>query len=71
MDTSVLLWGLAESTIYALFGILIMVACYLIIDKVTSFSLKKELIEDENIALWVMFAWFFVAVAIIIAAAIK
>lgn len=71
MDTSVLLWGLAESTIYALFGILIMVACYLIIDKVTSFSLKKELIEDENIALWIMFAWFFVAVAIIIAAAIK
>jgi hypothetical protein len=32
-------------------GILIMVICYLIIDKVTSFSLKKELIEDENIAL--------------------
>jgi hypothetical protein len=48
-----------------------MVICYLIIDKVTSFSLKKELIEDENIALWTMFAWFFIAVAIIIAAAIK
>jgi hypothetical protein len=33
--------------------------------------LKKELIEDENIALGVMFAWFFIALAIIIAAAIK
>lgn len=34
-------------------------------------NVKKELIEDENIALAVMFAGFFIAVAIIIAAAIK
>ena len=45
--------------------------CYFIIDKLTSFSLKKELIEDENIALGTMFAGFFIALAIIIAAAIR
>ena len=71
METNILFNWLAESAIYSVLGILIMVICYVIIDKVTSFSLKKELIEDENIALWTMFAWFFIAVAIIIAAAIK
>lgn len=34
-------------------------------------NVRKELIEDENIALAVMFGGFFIAVAIIIAAAIK
>ena len=34
-------------------------------------NVKKELIEDENIALAVMFAGFFIAVAIIIASAIR
>lgn len=71
METTILFNWLAESAIYSLLWILIMIICYLIIDKVTSFSLKKELIEDENIALWTMFAGFFIAVAIIIAAAIK
>jgi uncharacterized membrane protein YjfL (UPF0719 family) len=51
MDTTKILIELGESAIYAFSGIVIMILCYLIIDKVTSFSLKKELIEDENIAL--------------------
>lgn len=71
MELSELLKWLGESAIYSLLWILIMVVCYCTIDKVTSFSLKKELIEDENIALWTMFAGFFIALAIIIAAAIK
>ena len=71
MDTTKILIELWESAIYAFSGIIIMVLCYLIIDKITSFSLQKELIEDENIALWTMFAWFFIAIAIIISAAIK
>jgi len=71
MDYSIILKWLLESGIYSLFGILIIVVSYLLIDKCTKFSLKKELIEDENIALGTMFAGFFIALAIIIAAAIK
>ena len=71
MDITKILIELAESFIYAFSGILIMTLCYFIIEKITKFSLKKELIEDENIALWIMFAGFFIAIAIIIAAAIK
>jgi len=71
MDLNNLVNWLAESAIYSLMGIFIMALCFFIIDKITKFSLKKELIEDENIALWTMFAGFFIAVAIIIAASIK
>lgn len=71
MDFAKIWAELAESMIYAVSGIVIMTIVYFIIEKLTSFSLKKELIEDENIALWTMFAGFFIAVAIIIAAAIK
>ncbi len=71
MDTADLIKGLTESIIYSLLWILIMVLCYNIVDKFTSFSIRKELVEDENIALWIMFAGFFVAIAIIVAAAIK
>ena len=71
MDFTKIWAELAESMIYAISGIIIMAIVYFIIEKLTSFSLKKELIEDENIALWTMFAGFFIAVAIIIAAAIK
>lgn len=39
-------------------------------EKFTSFSIKKEIIEDENVALWIMFGCAFIAMAIIIAAAI-
>lgn len=39
-------------------------------EKATSFSIKKEIVEDENVALGVMFGCAFIAMAIIIAAAI-
>jgi len=71
MNITKILNELWESAIYVFFGIIVMVLCYIIIEKITKFSLKKELIEDENIALWTMFAGFFIAIAIIIAAAIK
>lgn len=41
-----------------------------LVEKFSKWSLHKELIEDQNIAIWIMFAWFFVSIAIIIAAAI-
>ncbi len=57
------------SVVFCGIGLAIMwVAFYIVTCKV---NVKKELIEDENIALAVMFAGFFIAVAIIIAAAIK
>jgi len=70
MDTVELIKWLTWTLLYSFIWIFIMVMSFVIIEKITQFSLKKEIIEDENVALWTMFAWFFIAVSIIIAAAI-
>lgn len=70
MEFAELLKGFVGTMVYSFLWIFIMTISFLIIEKITNFSLKKEIIEDENIALWTMFAGFFIAVAIIIAAAI-
>lgn len=59
-----------ETLIYSFLGVIIMMVVFLLLELITKTSIKKELIEDENIALWVMFAGFFIAIGIIIAAAI-
>ena len=70
MEITELLKWVIWTLIYSFIWIFIMTISFLIIEKLTHFSVKKEIIEDENVALWVMFAWFFIAVSIIIAAAI-
>lgn len=70
MEYSELIKGLIGTLVYSFLGIFIMTTSFLMIEKLTNFSLKKEIIEDENIALGTMFSGFFIAVAIIIAAAI-
>jgi len=69
MESQFLLW-IIESIVYWILWILMMAIAYIVIEKITSFSIKKELVEDENIAIWIMFAGIFISVAIIIAAAI-
>jgi uncharacterized membrane protein YjfL (UPF0719 family) len=71
MNMELLQTWLIESIVYSFLGIGIMWASFFVFEMLTKFSTRKELVEDENIAIWVMFAWFFIAVAIIIAAAIK
>jgi len=71
MNLELLQNWIIESLVYSIIWIIIMVLTFLIFEKATKFSTRKELIEDENIALWIMFWSFFIAVAIIIAAAIK
>jgi hypothetical protein len=59
-----------HSFIYIVLWILLFVWSIYLIEKLSKWSLHKEIIEDQNIALWIMFAWFFISIAIIIAAAI-
>lgn len=70
MDLEILFKWILESIIYSILGIIVMTASFIILEKVTDFSVKKEIIEDENIALWAMIAGFFIAIGIIIASAI-
>lgn len=60
-----------ESILYILLGIVIYSLSILIVEKLTPWSLKKELVEDQNIAIAIMFWAFFIWISIIIASAIN
>jgi len=60
-----------ETLAYLGTWITIFVLFIFLLDKLTPWSLEKELIEDENVALWIIIGCFFIAIALIISAAIK
>jgi len=60
-----------ETLAYLGTWITIFVLFIFLLDKLTPWSLEKELIEDENVALWIIIGCFFIAIALIIAAAIN
>ena len=47
MDIAILL----NSLVYALLGIVIFVAGFIIVDKLTPYDLWKQLVEEKNVAL--------------------
>jgi hypothetical protein len=65
------LWNLASAVIYIIVGLALFAATYLIIDKVTPFSLRKELLEDRNQALAIVLGAVFISIALVLAAAIR
>ena len=65
-----LLPNLAAAAIYALLGIVIFVAAFVIIDRMTPGTLWKEIIEEHNTALAILVGAISIGLSIIIAAAI-
>lgn len=60
-----------STIIYAILGLGLFALALLIMDKVTPFSLRKEIEDDQNIALAIIMGSVFIAMAIIIQAAIR
>ena len=66
-----ILFAEVVSTIfYTFFGLALMLGCWWLIEMFTPFSLRKELEEDQNIAIGILMGAMFIALAIIIAAVI-
>ncbi|MFV0359159.1 DUF350 domain-containing protein [Tropicimonas sp.] len=55
---------------YTFLGFGLLVICWLVIERITPFSLRREIEEDHNIAIAVMMAALFLSLSIIIAAVI-
>ncbi|MGR3802475.1 DUF350 domain-containing protein [Marinibacterium profundimaris] len=55
---------------YTFLGLGLLVACWLLIERITPLSLRKELEEDQNTAIAIVIGSLFVSLAIIIAAVI-
>ncbi len=62
---------LIESIIYVILGLVVFGLAYVIFEKITPFSICKEIEDDQNIALAIMFGSVIIGLAIIIAAAIS
>ena len=66
MDTAIIL----NSLIYALLGVVIFIASFIIVDKLTPYDLWKQLVEEKNLALAVVVGAAALGICLIIAAAI-
>jgi uncharacterized membrane protein YjfL (UPF0719 family) len=60
-----------SSLVYSLIGILIFVVALFVIDKVTPYSIHKEIEENKNVALGIVIGSMLIGLAIIISAAIQ
>jgi len=58
------------TVLYAVIGVLVLWLAFLIIDKITPYDLWKEICENRNNALAIVVAGMFIALGLIVAAAI-
>jgi len=64
------LYILLNSFIYALLGIVIFIAGFIIVDKLTHYDLWKQLVEEKNVALAIVVGSAALGICLIIASAI-
>lgn len=62
---------LLSTIIFVLLGLLVFAAAFFIIVRVVPFSVKKEIEDDQNIALAVLIGSMIIGMALIISAAIQ
>ena len=60
-----------STIIYAILGLGLFALALFVMEKVTPFSLRKEIEQDQNVALAIIMGSVFIAMAIIIQAAIR
>lgn len=65
------LWQLIPTVIYFLVGLLMFGFSIWLMDKVTPFSIRKEIEEDQNISLGIVIGSALIGIAILLAAVIK
>lgn len=61
---------IVASLIYSLLGIIVLLICFVIVEKITPENLWKEIVEKRNNAIAILAAGFMIAIAIIISSAI-
>jgi putative membrane protein len=65
-----LLTNVVAALVFAVIGIVTFVVAFVVIDKMTPFTLWKEIIDEHNTALAVLIGFIALGISIIIAAAI-
>ena len=65
-----LLSNVVAAVVFALIGIVILIGAFVAIDRLTPYTLWKELIDDQNTALAILVGALALGISIIVAAAI-
>ncbi len=65
-----LLYGICETAIYSIVGIILMGLGFLLIKLFTPFSIKKEIEEDQNTSLAIIIGSIILGISLIVAAVI-
>lgn len=71
MDWNSLLYGIIDTVIYSIIGIIMMTIGFLIINLFAPFSIKKEIEDDQNISLGIIIGSVIIGISIIIASVIS
>ncbi|MBK8014204.1 MAG: DUF350 domain-containing protein [Deltaproteobacteria bacterium] len=61
---------MVASVVYALIGVAVFAVAFVIMERIAPFSLKKELAEDDNVAVGILLGSIMIGLSIIIASAI-
>lgn len=70
MFAGIKLAGIIATIVYSLLGLLLLILSYVIVDRLTHFSLHEEVAEKQNIAVAIVIGAILIALSIIIAAVI-
>jgi len=70
-STSMLLGHLIAAVVFSALGIIVLAICFWLMEKLTPFSMVKEIEEDENVALGIVVGATVIGISLIIAAAIQ
>ena len=69
MDWQKTMLQLAETVLFSLLGLIVCVVFFLILVRVSPFSIRKEIEQDQNISLGLIIGAAIIGIAIIIASA--
>ena len=61
---------IVASVVYSLIGVAIFAIAFLVMERIAPFSLRKELAEDDNVAVGILLGSVVIGLSIIIASAI-
>jgi putative membrane protein len=62
---------IVDSLLYSVLGTIVLLAAFAFIERVLPFSLRKEVAEDQNVALGIILGAFILGVSLIISSAIR
>lgn len=71
MLTENLINAVVMSLVFSFIGVVVLMLCFWIVEKITPENLWKEILVNKNKALAIMAAGFMISIAIIISAAIN